>query len=277
MNWKFFFRQKFIAMKLTRKCDFFIAGFEKCLTTSVFETMNQHPNIRGAYRKEVHYFDHGTSFRRIHDDNSYHHSFPLVFKWSSNRMIEASPSYANESSILKVLNYNPHAKFCFLLRNPVDRFISSWRMHHMNFNSESRYRGARVWDCRPLDEVVQEELRVWNTHRYEKINRWNPRKPSYLMDGCYGLHLKKAFELIPEKQRRVFIVEEDVLQQTEAFFQELIEFFDLSPSPLQLTHSNQSPTFEAGIESLRSLQEFYKSDIALTGKLLNRDLSIWRT
>ena len=155
-----------LSVGITARCDCFIAGFEKCYTTSIFDTLIQHPDLHGAYEKEVHFFA-DTPYNKRRNLIDYHCSFPLTWKWSSKRMIEASPCYANEKSVRFILNYNTKAKSVFLLRYPVDRFISSWRMHHLSFGPNTCYSGIAVWDDRTLEQALNDELEAYNHGNYD--------------------------------------------------------------------------------------------------------------
>lgn len=263
-----------LSSQLNRKCDFFIAGFEKCFTTSVFDTLIQHPDLHGAYEKEVHFFD-GTPFSVRKNLIDYHCAFPLTWKWSSKKMIEASPSYANVESVRSILSYNPKAKFVFLLRNPVDRFISSWRMHHLNFSHNTRYRGIAVWDERTLEKAVNDELELDDLDKYDEIDRFSPRRPRYLMDGCYSAALSPILKLIPENQIQVYICEEDIIGRQEQFYTELTKYFALKAWSYSFEHSNSSPKGEILDSVIENLESFYSDEVLGLSELLGRSINSW--
>ena len=263
-----------LSVGINRRCDCFIAGFEKCFTTSVFNTLVQHPDLHGAYGKEVHFFE-DTPFSGRKNLIDYHCAFPLTWKWSSKKMIEASPGYANEASVRSILSYNPKAKFVFLLRNPVDRFVSSWRMHHLSFGPGTRYNGIEVWDDRTLEQALNDELESYNIGNYDVIDRFGPRRPRYLLEGCYYSALSPLMKLIPKDQVQVYICEEDILGRQEQFYTELTKYFGLTARPFVFEHSNRSPSVEISDDVHKKLVSFYTDDVRELRNFLGRSLSSW--
>lgn len=104
-----------------RKPDFIIGGLPKCGTTSIYGYLTSHPQILTAVEKEINFFSH--FFHRGLD--YYYAHFPAI---QNNNYLtgEATPSYffwANPQGIFQLF---PNIKLIFLLRNPVDRAISSF-------------------------------------------------------------------------------------------------------------------------------------------------------
>jgi len=259
---------------INSRCDCFIAGFQKCFTTSVFDTLIQHPDLNGAYGKEVHFFE-DTPFSGRKNLIDYHCAFPLTWKWSSKKMIEASPGYANEASVRSILSYNPKAKFLFLLRNPIDRFVSSWRMHHLSFGPDTHYNGIAVWDDRTLEQALNDELESYNIGNYDVIDRFGPRRPRYLLKGCYYSALSPIMNMIPKDQVQVYVCEEDILGRQEEMYAELAKYFGLKEWSFVFEHSNRSPSVEISDDVHKKLVSFYTDDVRELRNLLGRSLSSW--
>ena len=269
-----YLKKLLLSAGINKRCDCFIAGFEKCFTTSVFNTLNQHTDLHGAYGKEVHFFE-DTPFSGRKNLIDYHCAFPLTWKWSSKKMIEASPGYANEASVRSILSYNPKAKFVFLLRNPVDRFISSWRMHHLNFGPNTRYNGIAVWDDRTLEQALNDELESYSIGNYDIIDRFGPQRPRYLLDGCYYSALSPLMKMIPKNQIRVYICEEDIMGRQEQFYNDLTNYFGLKDWPLAIAHSNRSPKIEKSDGVIEKLGSYYNYEVRGLRELLGRSISSW--
>jgi lipopolysaccharide transport system ATP-binding protein len=102
--------------------DFIIVGTQKGGTSSLYSFLCQHPNIKAAARKEVHYFD--TYFE--HGISWYTRWFPDLAQ--SDRTGEVSPFYLFHphvaSSIVKALL---SVKIIVLLREPVFRVYSHYQ------------------------------------------------------------------------------------------------------------------------------------------------------
>lgn len=107
-----------------KKADFFILGAPKCGTTSMDEWLREHPRIYMA-EKECHYFNTSIKGRTITHLDDYHRLFAAATKQHLS-IGETSVRYLYcTEAVANILNYNPHAQFIVLLRNPVD-MVYSW-------------------------------------------------------------------------------------------------------------------------------------------------------
>lgn len=105
-----------------RQPDFLVLGFPKCGTTSLYAYLASHPNVLPAATKEILYFTHSTT-KNI---ECYLAHFPCVTD-ASYVTGEASPSYILFPGIAqRIFNWFPNIKLIILLRNPIDRTISSY-------------------------------------------------------------------------------------------------------------------------------------------------------
>src|SRR5260221_5257590 len=113
--------------------DFIIIGAAKAGTTSLYGWLSGHPYVSPASTKEVHFFDYnffrGKDWYRTH--------FPLerdraAFAQEHGRPFltgEASPSYVSHYwAPRRIAAMLPDVKLIMLLRNPVDRAYSQFRM-----------------------------------------------------------------------------------------------------------------------------------------------------
>ena len=120
------------------KPDFYIIGFAKCGTTSLFEYLISHPNIHPPKGKEIDFFDRLYS-RGI---NWYKVGFPFTIQKFIEKVFfrkkfltgEATPRYIEHPhAINRIKQTTPNAKFIILLRNPIDRAFSQ---HNMNVKND---------------------------------------------------------------------------------------------------------------------------------------------
>lgn len=112
-----------------RGADIIIAGTEKAGTTSVFSYLARHPAIAVSKRKETNFF------RRPHPRfQDYAREFPTVE--AGTLLLEASPAYLGEAALVapRIHAMLPGVKLLFILRNPVDRFVSSFYFHRERLN-----------------------------------------------------------------------------------------------------------------------------------------------
>jgi hypothetical protein len=113
--------------------DFLLLGAMKSGTSTLFDYLNQHPDIRRPAVKEIQYFGHyyhrGTTWYRSH--------FPLFVPapWRSRRWLtgEASSGYIYDPlAPSRVINLLPKARLIVVLRHPTERTYSHY--HHMRSN-----------------------------------------------------------------------------------------------------------------------------------------------
>jgi len=106
-----------------------IAGTEKSGTTSVYHYLNAHPQVIGSCRKETDYFRSPPP----HDLGIYESLFPPVPPGLA--CMEASPGYLAEGDMVApaIASLIPDAKILFILRDPVERILSSYQFHKSRY------------------------------------------------------------------------------------------------------------------------------------------------
>jgi len=113
-------------------------GPPKCATTWLDEVLRKHPEISfPSHQKEVFYFD------RFHKrgDAWYLNLFTDIKEKKAAG--EISTSYILEQETLSRINdFNPKMKIIILLRHPVDRMISNYRMFVENGRTTLDFEGA---------------------------------------------------------------------------------------------------------------------------------------
>jgi hypothetical protein len=165
--------------------DFVIIGGQRCGTTSLFDSLSQHRAIEQSLNKEVHYFDlsyeRGVDWYRAH--------FPVESKMSGRVAFEATPNYlAYADAPALMQSVIPDAKMIVLLRNPVERTHSSWKLR--------TFEGS---EHRPFEKAVEDEMQgVIMTYddldddgqkKVARSMRW-----SYVEKSRYAEHLSVWFE-----------------------------------------------------------------------------------
>ena len=194
--------------------DFVVIGGQRCGTTSLFESLSQHHDIEPSFSKEVHYFDlfheRGLDWYRAH--------FPLASRMSGSVCFEATPNYLSSVHAPGLMHaVMPDTKMIVLMRDPVERTHSSWKLRV--------YEGS---DDRPFVKAVEEEL-AGVTVTYEDVlddrrqhmaraMRW-----SYVEKSRYAEHLTRWFEVFDRDQflilesEALFANPADGLASIEAF------------------------------------------------------------
>ena len=101
-----------------RKPNFFILGAPKCGTTSLASWLGEHPNIFMSSYKEPHFFN--TDDSRVVDTIEHYQSFFRGACPEHAAVGEAAVWYLSSMhAVCGIVNYVPEARFIVMLRNPV--------------------------------------------------------------------------------------------------------------------------------------------------------------
>jgi hypothetical protein len=157
---------------------FLIAGVQKGGTTALFDYLGEEPGLALSREKEVHFFDDETRDWAAPDYGAYHAAFA---PFDGRPRGEATPIYLYwPGSLERICAYNPAMRLIVVLRDPVERAWSHWRMEY-----------ARGAETQPFAWCVRE-----GRARLFEADPWGfDREFSYVERGFYGEQLDRAFGL----------------------------------------------------------------------------------
>lgn len=173
--------------------DFIIAGVQKGGTTALFDYLGDHPALALSKVKEVHFFDDETQDWSDPDYGAYHAQFDGAAEGALKG--EATPIYVYWPNALeRIRAYNPAARLIILLRDPVERAFSHWRME-----------AGRGVETHSFGWCVRE-----GRQRLFRAEPWGVhREFSYVERGYYGEQMERLFGLFPREQ--VLVLRSDAL------------------------------------------------------------------
>lgn len=191
-----------------------IGGTEKAGTTSVFEYLAMHPGVQASLRKETDYFRRGSC-----SEAGYGEQFP---PGRAGRVrLEASPGYLGLAREVapRIERTLKHCHLLFILRDPVDRFQSSYRFHRSKFY---------IPESLDIDRYVDMCLAF---ERGEIGLSDTPFSKRWFLDvlpaGRYGDHLAHYLERFGE---RVMLLDFDRLNREPGpAVQDICEALDIDP------------------------------------------------
>ena len=165
------------------RVNFIVIGVQKAGTTALYDHLADDPAIGLSDVKEVHFFDDERQDWSAPDYGAYHAHFaadapPVVG--------EATPIYIYWPNALgRIAAYNPAMRLILLLRDPVERAWSQWRME----TSRGVETNPFAWCIRRgRQRLFQAE--PWGHHR----------EFSYVERGFYGAQVARLFEIFPRDQ-----------------------------------------------------------------------------
>ncbi|MFY0687798.1 MAG: sulfotransferase domain-containing protein [Cyclobacteriaceae bacterium] len=234
----------------------FIIGVRKCGTTSLFNLLEQHPDIEGSSIKEPQFFSLRQS--SVDANISYYHS---LFSDLNGLIMDGSTHYfMHEHSIQNIRKYVRNPKFIIMIRNPVDRFFSAY--FHLNRHyppNDSRNLDQLVADYISLDPhspIASENELISKLVSSETLNGTYYNKEShrnrklgpmltdyddmhaeyrYLKESTYSSQLHKL-----DLNDSHIIVLEELLADSEGVISKLEKFLDLQSGYLDLSKTEKT-------------------------------------
>jgi hypothetical protein len=209
--------------------DFLIIGAQKCGTTSLYNNLTRHLNVRPAFVKEVRYFnnhfDKGINWYKAHYPS-------ILYKFLINKLNghdfitgEGEPSYLPNPIVpQRVFDLIPEVKLIVMLRNPVDRAYSHYnhRLHN----------GREKLSFEEVVKLDKEKLKNgWENLETGDYKRLGTMHYSYLPRGIYINQLKIWMDIFP-KEQFLIIKAEDFFSDTATIFNKVLEFLNLPYSDL---------------------------------------------
>ena len=195
------------------RVTFLIAGVQKGGTTALFDYLGDYTDVALPSEKELHFFDDEALDWERPDYGAYHALFP---KPDGRPCGEASPIYSYwPGALARIAAYNPAIKLILLLRDPVQRAWSHWRMEC-----------ARGAETQPFSWCIRQgrqrlfDAEPWGHHRAF----------SYVERGFYGEQVARMLELFARDQ--VLILKSEALRADPGVaLGEVRRFLGLGPGP----------------------------------------------
>jgi hypothetical protein len=193
--------------------NFIIAGVQKGGTTALFDYLSDDPAIALSRVKEVHFFDDETQDWSQPDYGAYHRHFDDA---KGGLCGEATPIYAYwPNSLERIAAYNPAMKIILVLRDPVQRAWSHWRMEY-----------ARGVETKPFAWCIRQGRR----RLFDAAPWGHHREFSYVERGFYGEQVARLLEVFPRGQVLI-LRSEDLRADPAPALATVRGFLGLPPGP----------------------------------------------
>ncbi len=189
--------------------DFVVLGTQKGGTSYFYRLLTEHPLVRAAAAKELHFFDRHFAkgvgwYRRCFSEGERVDGHSTVTG-------EASPSYLFDPQVPeRMAQVVPEARLIALLRNPVDRAYSQYQMQV-----------RRGKEARSFEEATEEEMALAEG-RGKAVNKTT----SYLARGLYAEQLER-FSFFGARDRLLVLKSEDFFPRHSEVLGHVLRFLEL--------------------------------------------------
>jgi Sulfotransferase domain len=158
-----------------KKPTFIIIGSAKCGTTALASILGAHPDCCMSNPKEVCFFQDNIDYQTNPNYEKGWEWYQQAFAHYKGEPVvgEATPSYSDRSrspnTAKRIYEFNPAMKIIYLVRHPLERQISAWKMQYA-FGKEQSFPWSREhkWALKGFEYWMQhqKEVNQWDECRY---------------------------------------------------------------------------------------------------------------
>ncbi len=217
--------------------NFFIVGAAKSGTTSLYNYLDQHPDVYMSPIKEPHYFSKDIKLQDFNKEYREHNTFDIIKYLAKNKLEKKHIAYINDldsylqlfreqrnekcigemssgylyskEAAQRIYDFNPHSKIIVILRNPIERTFSHWLMG---------LQIGLVKNQNFLDAVMQDyalEKKGWGISY------------TYIELGLYFEQIKRYYDIFPSNNIKIFLFD-DLQENAKKVSAELFAFLDIN-------------------------------------------------
>jgi len=193
------------------RISFLCVGFSKCGTTSIYDALKQHPDIFLPTIKEIPFFTRPEFYT-------------MGLSWYKKRFFssckknetagEINPLYTTKNIARKLSkHFDENTKIIFIMRNPVDRMYSHFRM-------DMRY-GYKLIPEYMADMDINTQFNYYVRHNC--ISKNKIRRNEFMLSGNYYQSICEYMKYFKRKNM-LFLFFEDYIKAPEKTIQEIMDF-----------------------------------------------------
>lgn len=264
--------------------NFFLIGSSRAGTTSLYHHLAGHPDVFVTPRLEPRFFvsddltgvfsgpaDHLLKQRIVADWGDYLALFSGAC--GETAVGEVSPAYLDRRVASRIHARLPKARIVAVLRNPVIRALSSFRLEKL--------------DGVELAPSLRRAIELEGARRDAGWSYvWQ-----YFDRGLYFKHLEAYFDLFGPEQISVWLYEDWQLDGGHHLLDGIFKFLRIADDDIKhrqgviRVNTTSVDRFDArgierpniSVEDLAWLTDLYKEDVLSLARLIDRDLSAWVT
>ena len=229
--------------------DYFIAGFYKCGTTTLYDVLSQHKDIIVSNEKENDFFmDERLYGKGI---NWYEDKYYSGLTRSEGQVVmEINPHLSGrKGTAYRIKRYYPQGtKILFIMRNPVKMFYS-----HFRFSMQL--------GMMPFEDTCYAVEHGFSSAFDQYLKKWPDAYKSYTRH--FSVQIQEYIECFGSESVHCMFLE-DMQKNANLFYSELYDFFglDFDDSINYNVHSNETnamPTNVIMLKAYAALRKWRKS------------------
>lgn len=253
------------------KVSFIVVGAQKSGTTALYHFLSQHPELSLSRIKETNFFSTDKFWKNGESYDLYQKFFEVHFK--KVKYGEVSPSYMLNHNLVapRIAKYNPNIKLIFILKNPVERAFSQYKMHVNRYNLNLSFSAC-------LQIALNQNQTGIVLDKKNPVTRNGSTRvlKQYIGFGKYVEQIR-TFKKFFKPNQILFILTEDLLNHHEETMKNIYNFLNVSHLNIknEIIHSNKISSLMNENEKNILLSEF-SDEIDELERILNRDLTHWK-
>lgn len=236
-----------------RVVDFIIMGTQKGGTTALATNISKHPEIyidgnTNPFKSEIHYFDiklyKGLDWYKSH------------FNYNKKMVGDKTPDLMYlDHTFPYIQSINPYIKIILILRNPIERAFSSWKLVKKYFN-----------ETRSFKDAIQDEIK----NKLHENKTFNTGMTHYLQKGLYYKQILNILQWF-SKDNLLVLISENVKKNMNSEYNKIYKFLNVKllnniKYKLEFISDDKS---EIDINVYNELVNFYKNDVKNLENMLN--------
>lgn len=248
--------------------NFIVIGAQKCGTSSLHYYLDQHHQLKGSTKKEIHYYDKLINYG--YNDEWYKNNFTKKI-WNNQLTFESTPRYIYVENIPnEIYKRKKDTKFIVLLRDPISRAFSAYNFYYHFFetknfnpllNPDNKF--SIVYDVLmkgrsqfpTFKEVIEIEL--------DLIKSKGSIEPSILRRGLYYSQLKNWFSVF-DKNQFLILSSKELNKNRLLTLNKIADFLKIDPfndKSIDISSNKNVKSYngrEIDIEDKKFLEKFYE-------------------
>lgn len=218
------------------KIDHIIAGVGRCGTTTLSSYLEAHPQLNYSNIKELHFFSLEDQYRQGESFLKFHYENRPGLKSTCDTYL-----FLSDEGFKRLKSHNPNVKITLILRNPIERTISSYK-----YAINNGYLGQNT----SVSEAVEKEQAFDTDNIVQKTNH------GHALGSMYSERLKFIYSIFDESQIQVLRTK-DLQANPQEVVNEVSSFLEVESYKIE----EKGVTNRAAGSKSKSLQQF----------LVNRD------